>query len=254
MIKKMNQYRDFAFVYDELMDNVDYDGWVEYIENIIKNENAQVKNILELACGTGNLTIPLTKKEYDIAGIDISEEMLQVAREKGEEEDVQLVLLQQDISELEFDIDNLDCILCACDGFNYVTNDEGIEHVFSKAHELLKDKGIFIFDISSYYKLSTILGNNIHGENRKDIAYIWQNYFDEESSMIEMELAFFVEDENEEGRFDRFEETHLQRAYKEEEMKSMLTKAGFEDIKVYGDFTFEAPKENTERLFFVCRK
>ena len=69
----MNQYKDFAFVYDELMNEVDYDGWVDYIENIIKNEGAQVKNILELACGTGNLTIPLTKKNYDIAGIDISE-------------------------------------------------------------------------------------------------------------------------------------------------------------------------------------
>ena len=78
----MEQYRDFAFVYDELMNEVDYNGWVKYIEDIIKNENAQVQNILELACGTGNLTIPLTKKNYDIAGIDISEEMLSVAREE----------------------------------------------------------------------------------------------------------------------------------------------------------------------------
>jgi len=89
----MDQYRDFAFIYDELMNEVDYDGWVKYIEDIIKNENVKVQNILELACGTGNLTIPLTKKNYDIAGIDISEEMLSVAREKAEKEDVELVLL-----------------------------------------------------------------------------------------------------------------------------------------------------------------
>ena len=98
----MEQYKDFAFVYDELMNEVDYNGWVKYIEDIIKNENAQVQNILELACGTGNLTIPLTKKNYDIAGIDISEEMLSVAREKAEKEGVELVLLQQDIAELDF--------------------------------------------------------------------------------------------------------------------------------------------------------
>ena len=82
----MNQYSDFAFVYDELMNEVDYDNWVKYIEDIIKSENVEVQNILELACGTGNLTIPLTKKNYDIAAIDISEEMLQVAREKAEKE------------------------------------------------------------------------------------------------------------------------------------------------------------------------
>ena len=122
----MNQYKDFAFVYDELMNEVDYDGWVDYIENIIKSEGSKVKNILELACGTGNLTIPLTKKNYDIAGIDISEEMLSVAREKGEEEGVELVLLQQDIAELDFDVPNLDCILCDCDGFNYITYDEDL--------------------------------------------------------------------------------------------------------------------------------
>jgi len=153
----MEQYKDFAFIYDELMNEVDYNGWVENIENIIKNENAQVQNILELACGTGNLTIPLTKKNYDIAGIDISEEMLSVAREKAEKEGVELVLLQQDIAELDFDVPNLDCILCACDGFNYLTYDDELESVFEKSYELLKNDGIFIFDISSYYKLSTIL-------------------------------------------------------------------------------------------------
>ena len=153
----MNQYKDFAFIYDELMNEVDYNGWVEYIENIIKNENVQVQNILELACGTGNLTIPLTKKKYDIAGIDISDQMLSVAREKAEKEGVELVLLQQDIAELDFDVTNLDCVLCACDGFNYVTYDDELESAFAKTYELLKPGGIFIFDISSHYKLSKIL-------------------------------------------------------------------------------------------------
>lgn len=248
----MDQYRDFAFVYDELMNEVDYNGWVKYIEDIIKNENAKVQNILELACGTGNLTIPLTKKNYDIAGIDISEEMLSVAREKAEKEGVELVLLQQDIAQLDFDITNLDCVLCACDGFNYITYDDDLENVFTKTYELLKEDGIFIFDISSFYKLSTILGNNMYGENRDDIAYMWQNYFDDEENLVEMELAFFIKDEFE--KFERFEEVHQQRAYTEDEILDMLKSSGFKNIKVYGDFTFEAPKQDSQRIFFVCKK
>lgn len=248
----MDQYRDFAFIYDELMNEVDYNGWVKYIEDIIKNENAKVQNILELACGTGNLTIPLTKKNYDIAGIDISEEMLSVAREKAEKEGVELVLLQQDIAQLDFDITNLDCVLCACDGFNYITYDDDLENVFTKTYELLKEDGIFIFDISSFYKLSTILGNNMYGENRDDIAYMWQNYFDDEENLVEMELAFFIKDENE--KFERFEEVHQQRAYTEDEILDMLKSSGFKNIKVYGDFTFEAPKQDSQRIFFVCKK
>lgn len=248
----MEQYSDFAFIYDELMNDVDYNKWVEYIEEIIKNKDVKVQNILELACGTGNLTIPLTKKNYDIAGIDISDQMLSVAREKAEKQGVELVLLQQDIAELDFDVTNLDCVLCACDGYNYVTYDDELENSFKKSHELLKTGGIFIFDISSHYKLSTILGNNMHGENREDISYLWQNYFDDEQNLIEMELAFFVKDEN--GKFDKFEEVHHQRAYKQDEIIESLQIAGFNDIKVYGDFTFEAPKKDSERLFFVCKK
>jgi ubiquinone/menaquinone biosynthesis C-methylase UbiE len=248
----MDQYRDFAFIYDELMNEVDYNGWVKYIEDIIKNENAKVQNILELACGTGNLTIPLTKKNYDIAGIDISEEMLSVAREKAEKEGVELVLLQQDIAQLDFEITNLDCVLCACDGFNYITYDDDLENVFTKTYELLKEDGIFIFDISSFYKLSTILGNNMYGENRDDIAYMWQNYFDDEENLVEMELAFFIKDEFE--KFERFEEVHQQRAYTEEEILDMLKSSGFKNTKVYGDFTFEAPKQDSQRIFFVCKK
>ncbi|WP_270941607.1 class I SAM-dependent DNA methyltransferase [Romboutsia lituseburensis] len=248
----MEQYSDFAFIYDELMNDVDYNGWIKYIEEIIEKENVKVQNILELACGTGNLTIPLTKKNYDIAGIDISDQMLNVAREKAEKEGVELVLLQQDIAELDFDVTNLDCILCACDGFNYITYDDDLENVFAKSHELLKDGGLFIFDISSHYKLSTILGNNMHGENREDISYLWQNYFDDEQNLIEMELAFFVKDAN--GKFDKFEEVHQQRAYTEDEIIESLQISGFTDIKVYGDFTFEKPKKNSERIFFVCKK
>ena len=174
------------------------------------------------------------------------------AREKAEKEGVELVLLQQDIAELDFDVPNLDCILCACDGFNYLTYDDELESVFEKSYELLKDDGVFIFDISSYYKLSTILGNNMYGENREDVAYMWQNYFDSEENVVEMELAFFIKEED--GRFTRFEEVHQQRAYTEKEVLKMLKKAGFTNVKTYGDFTFEDPKEDSERIFFVCKK
>lgn len=248
----MEQYSDFAFIYDELMNEVDYNEWVEYIEKIIEKENTKVKNILELACGTGNLTIPLTKKNYDIAGIDISDEMLSVAKQKAEREGIELVLLQQDITELDFEITNLDCVLCACDGFNYITYDEDLENVFEKSYELLREDGLFIFDISSYYKLSSILGNNMYGENREEISYMWQNYFDEDENLVEMELAFFVKDEN--GKFDKFEEVHQQRAYTQEEITEMLKSVGFNSIKIYSDFTFESPNKESERIFFVCKK
>ncbi len=109
-----------------------------------------------------------------------------------------------------------------------------------------------MFDISSYYKLANILGGNIYGENREEVSYLWQNYFDDEENLLEMELAFFIKGED--NRYDKFEEVHQQRAYTEEEIIEMLTESGFKNVKVYGDFTFDKPKEDSERIFFVCKK
>lgn len=254
----MEQYGSFAYIYDELMDDVDYDNWVGHIEKIIEKKGAKVKNILELACGTGNITIPLAKKGYDIAGIDISEEMLEVALGKSEETGVGLVLLQQDITELDFDLYDLDCILCACDGFNYITSQKDLEKVFKKSYELLKKGGIIIFDISSYHKISHILGNNFMGESREEISYMWTNYYDKESKLIEMELDFFVkieaEDDLEDNLYERYKEVHRQRAYSQEEIEKMLGEVGFGSIESFGDFTFENPRENAERIFFAAIK
>ncbi|SHJ84160.1 class I SAM-dependent DNA methyltransferase [Tepidibacter formicigenes] len=245
------QYESFAFIYDKLMDNVDYGMWINYIENIIKRENVIVKNILELACGTGNLTIPLAQKGYDIVGIDISEEMLDVAKQKCLEEEIDVVFLNQDMRELDFEIYDLDCVLCACDGFNYILEEEELKNIFENVYKLLKEEGIFIFDISSYFKMSNILSNNTFGENREDIAYIWQNYFDEEENIVEMDLAFFIRN----GKyFEKFEETHYQRAYNNEEILDILKHTGFNNIKVYKDFTFLQADEESERVFFVCKK
>ncbi|OPJ56425.1 class I SAM-dependent DNA methyltransferase [Alkalithermobacter paradoxus] len=247
----MNQYEDFAFIYDELMNEVDYNEWTNYIESIYKKENVKVKNILELACGTGNLTIPLAKRGYNVVGIDISEEMLSIAREKINKEGLDIVLLNQDMTQLDFDVYDMDCVLCGCDGFNYILDDVQLEELFIKVYSILKEEGLFVFDISSYFKLSNILHNNTFGENREDIAYIWENYFDENENLVEMNLAFFVKEDD---KFKRFEETHYQRAYTNEEIVMLLKNANFKDIKVYKDFTFQRDDGEGERVFFIAKK
>lgn len=254
----MSQYGNFAYIYDDLMDDVDYDLWVRHIEELIEFNKVEVKNILELACGTGNITLPLAAKGYDIAGIDISEEMLDVAFNKSQEKNIPLVLLQQDIVELDFEIYDLDCVLCACDGFNYISSIEDLEKVFKKIYAQLKEGGIFLFDISSFNKISHILGNNFMGESREELSYMWTNYYDEESCLLEMDLDFFVkievEDDEEDNLYEKYSEKHIQRAYKIDEILKLLSKAGFKQYRAFGDFTMEVPKKDSERIFFTAIK
>ena len=254
----MDQYGSFAYIYDQLMDDVDYGAWVDYIEKLIGLSGSKVKNILELACGTGNITLNLARRGYDVAGLDISEEMLDVAREKSEVEGTPLILLNQDMTQLDFDLYDLDCVLCACDGINYITDLRDMKNLFAKIYGLLKLGGVFIFDISSYYKLSNILGNNFMGEAREDISYMWTNYYDDETQLLKMDLDFFVKIEAEDGQednlYERYSEVHLQRAHKVEEVTRLLNDVGFDSVGIYGDFDVKNVDKKTERIFFVVKK
>jgi len=247
----MNQYSDFAYVYDRLMEDVDYLGWVEYILKIFNREGISPKKLLELACGTGSITIPLSRKGYELTAVDISEDMLSVAANKASEAQEKIMFIQQDMRELELEGEDFDSVLCLCDGINYITEDEELRAVFDSIYGLLKQEGIFVFDVSSYYKLKNILGANTYGENFGDLCYLWENYFDEATNTVEMDLTFFIQ---EGALFRKIEEFHLQRAYLIEEIVEILKFAGFSSISTFDAFSFYKPNNKSERIFFVVKK
>lgn len=246
----MEAYSGFAEVYDFLMRDVDYNGWVNYIEKIFRKKNFNPHTILEIACGTGNITNKLAKRGYDVVGIDKSTEMLTFAKNKAYDLGADVKYLNQDMRELDYN-KNVDSILCLCDGINYILEKQELMTVLKKVYSLLKEGGLFIFDISSYYKLSQILGSNIYAENFENVSYIWENYFDEEESICELNLTIF---KRKNKLFERYQECHYQRAYKTEEILNALKKSGFKNISCYKSFTFEDINYEDNRLNFVCEK
>ena len=175
----MKAYTYLPMIYDDMMQEIDYDMWLEYLVNLIKKQGSDVKNILELGCGTGNITLKLLENGYEIVGIDYSDEMLEIAREKTLEYDSKVFFLSQDITELDLDIYEIDCVIAVNDTFNYILENNELKDIFKYIYDRLKKGGAFVFDISSFYKLSVILGNNTFGETQEDKAYIWENFYDE---------------------------------------------------------------------------
>src|SRR5690606_19380590 len=115
----------------------------------------------------------------------------------------------------------------------------------------LNENGVFIFDISSYYKISTILGNNTYAENYEDVSYIWENFFDEETNICDFDLTIFLR----KGElFERFQENHKQRAYKNNEILNLLKYASFNKIEIFQDFTFNNVDNTAERINYICQK
>lgn len=243
----MKAYSDFAVLYDELMNDIDYEKWFHYIESIFKEYNKSPKTILEMACGTGNLTEFFCKAKYKVTCFDLSEDMLTVAYEKlGNYKNVKV--LRQDMTNLSLGKNKFDVVVSACDSINYITDSEDLLKVFKNAYDHLEEGGLFIFDINSYYKLRNIIGENIFIQDTDDIFYVWDNEFIEEEDICNFYLTFFVkEDDN----YNRFDETHKERAYKNEEIVGKLQKANFKNINMYDGFNFSEVTHDSERVFFV---
>ena len=242
----MAQYQDFAYVYDRLMhEDIDYDRWCDYIENLFTFHGVSPDTLCELACGTGNITCRMEKRGYKITASDISRDMLAIASEKLE--DAELVC--SDMSKLSLP-EKYDAFLCMIDGLNYVITPKAVLETFKNAKKHLNDGGVFIFDISSQYKLKNILGNETFIHSDYDVFYSWQNRFLEKYNLSDMLLNFFVRNGD---VYERFEERHLQRGWTEKELVLMLKKAGFTEISVYDELTFDVPSPESERIIFVCK-
>ncbi|MBQ7039136.1 MAG: class I SAM-dependent methyltransferase [Clostridia bacterium] len=243
----MEIYQDFAEVYDALTEDVTYEKTVEYLEQIFKKHyDKKPKLMLELACGTGSITKLLSEKGYDMIGVDLSEEMLNVAREKCDEG---VLLLNQDMTEFEL-YGTVDVIMCLLDSVNYITEPEKLQKMFRLAENYLEYGGLFVFDINSSYKLKNVIAENTFIRETENIYSVWEN--EQEPPFVNFILNFFVE--NTDGSYERFYEEHTERIYEQDEIVSMLKKAGFENIKVYSENSFDAPDNTTERIYFVANK
>ena len=242
----MVQYQDFAYIYDRLMhEDIDYDKWCDYIENLFTLHGVSPDTLCELACGTGNMTCRMERRGYEITASDISSDMLSIASEKLE--DTELVC--SDMSKLELS-GKYDAFLCMIDGLNYVITPKAVINTFKNVKKHLNDDGVFVFDVSSLYKLKNILGNETFIHSDYDVFYSWQNRFIEKYNFSDMLLNFFVRNGD---MYERFEERHLQRGWGEDELTKMLKIAGFTEISVYNELTFDKPTPECERIVFVCK-
>ena len=247
----MNSYTKFAHLYDSLMNSdVDYEKWADYIENLFDKYEKHPNLVCDLACGTGNITLPLSRRGYEMIGVDRSFDMLSIAREKAQDMGLDAMFLQQDLKNLDL-YGSCDAFLCMIDGFNYILNPNTLYKIAKRIKTcFLEPDGIFVFDLSSRYKLCNFIGNNTFVHDGDDIFYAWENKYYENTKMCEMYLNFFVKS----GKgYQRFGERHLQHAYTEDEIKKIFLSAGFSQVDSFSPLTFDKPKADDMRIVYVAK-
>lgn len=243
----MEAYTSFAQVYDMFMDNVPYDEWGEYISNVFKENGIKEGVIVDLGCGTGKLSRYMAKKGYDMIGIDMSMDMLEIAMDNEEEN---ILYLMQDMRELEL-FDKADGIFCACDSLNYIIEECDLLRVFENVGEYLNPDGIFVFDMNTQYKYEELLDEYTFAENRDDGSFIWENYYDREEMINEYYLTLFIK----EGElFRKYSEIHYQKCYTLDTVKKLLKEAGFEIMGIYDGYTKDELKPDSDRMSVIARK
>ena len=244
-------YESFARVYDTFMDNVPYEEWCKYLHTLLKKYGIEEGLVLELGCGTGSMTELLAGLGYDMIGVDNSVEMLEIAMEKREQSGHDILYLMQDMREFEL-YGTVRAVVSVCDSMNYITQEDDLLTVFKLVNNYLDPNGVFIFDLNTVYKYEELLGERTIAENREESSFIWENWYNPDTQINEYDLTLFIE--NTDGLYEKYEETHYQRAYTLEKIKGLLAQAGLKLEAVYDAFTQDAPKEESERVYFVARE
>lgn len=246
------QYSNLAGVYDALNTGCDYSALCDYLAKEIKeNEKSNTELVLDLACGTGKLTLMLRDRGYDMTGIDLSEDMLSVARESCYEKGVTDVLwLCQNMMDFEL-YGTVDACVCCLDSINYLTRISDVKKCFSLVYNYLIPDGVFVFDVNTPHRFKNVYGNNAYILEDEGSFCAWQNEYCEKSGICRFYLSIFTE--NEDGTYTRNDELQKEKCYTRKQLEKALIDTGFEILGVYGDLNHSPATESDEKWYFTVR-
>ena len=288
----MDMYTGFAGIYDEFMDNIPYERIVEDLLSLMNDYGISPKDgpVVELGCGTGTITRAVADRGYHIIGVDLSEEMLNVAWQQETETEADLEFpeeaeAEEDIGfseeveeDTEFseeetgfplhggrilyscqDITKLDLegrysfVFALSDTMNYLTEDGDFLQALRNVRECLSDGGRFVFDLKTEYLYAEEMGDRTIVDSREDATLIWENTYDPEEHINEYALTMFQKKEPS-GLYEKFEEYHYQRAYTKEEVFEAAKQAGLTAEAYFEAYTHKDVSEKTERVYVILRK
>ncbi len=242
-------YSECAYSYDILMQNVDYQKRTDYLYSLFEKFDRAPTLMLDLACGTGEFSNRFANKGVSVIGVDISYDMLSIAREKSAEQQNDILYLCQDAAELDL-YGTVDGAICCLDSLNHITDYGDFCSAIARVSLFLEKDRLFIFDLNTEYKHSCVLGNNTFVIDTNDVYCVWQNEY-QGNNTVEINLDFFTREDN---VYLRTGESFCERAYTSAEIENALNKAGLKTEAIYEEMSQNKPCDTTQRVVYVTRK
>ena len=245
----MDAYRELAVSYDRLTNDVDYEATVDFYWQLLDREGLTPRTVVDLACGTGSVTLLLAQKGLQTTGVDMSPEMLCMATQKAEELNNRPMFVCQKLQELRLPR-GVDLAVCALDSLDYVTDPKDCQEAIRRVYKYLNPGGCFIFDVNTPEKLKAMDGQVFLDED-DDVYCVWRGEFDEDTNICTYWMDLFQRDGN---VWNRSYEEHREYAYSAQQLVSYLKAAGFTGIEVFGDRKLTPPQAGEQRIYLKARK
>ena len=249
-------------IYDRLADVYDRGGWESYsrrmfpyLEKVLRRYRFQKKNVAELACGTGTLAIALCREGFQVVGVDRSEAMLRVARDKARQAGAEVTFLKQDIRRLSLDRP-VDLATCFFDSMNYLLSYGDLVKTFCRVQQALNPGGLFVFDMNTAAGLASRWDAHDGSRDLGDVAIIGSSQFDPRAMLGTIRITVFrkLTSEGVSSLFEKFSEVHTERAYSDDEVRSALEEGRLRPLASYDCMTFRKPGKDTGRILYEARK
>lgn len=241
----------FAAFYDDLLGAVDYGAKADFFLGLIARYRDRCQLILDLACGTGSLSVELAARGKEVIGVDASPEMLSQAREKSGECQPPVLYLCQEMEELDL-YGTVDAAICMLDSLNHLEGEEALGQALHRLQYFVEPGGLFLFDMNTPYKHREVLGDNTFVYDTDQVYCVWQNTWSPEEGAVDIDLDFFIPDEK--GCYHREMESFREYSYPVETVRRLLEENHFQLLEVQGDYTGKAPGPREERLVYVARR
>ncbi len=242
-------YAEFSRFYDSLMKNADYEKRADYYEELLKRNGVSGGILLDLGCGTGEMSSLMAQKGFSVIGVDVSVDMLMAAREKAALKGQDILFLNQDMTALDL-YGTVNATVSVMDCINHLSCFEDVKKTFAAVSLFTEPGGVFAFDVNTVYKHRFVLADNTFVYDNDDVYCVWQNSANEDDS-VDVYLDFF---EKSGDKYVRTGENFTERAYPLEMIAAALDESGFEVTGIYDDMTFENAGEKSEKAVFTARK
>lgn len=249
-------YNILADYYDCLQEGMDPEQWADYIHALAtkycqsggEGEDGN-KILVDLGCGSGIITAEIASKYgYEAIGIDRSDCMLDMARERSGD----VLWLNQDITEYEL-FGAADVFISTLDTVNHILEPDDIGKIFKSFANYMAPGGVFIFDAGTEKHFRETLGNNVFFQDYEDFTLLWDNDYNEEEGVSTSSMTLFYSEDGGET-YGRVDGEIVEKYYPEVLFRHLGQKYGMELVDVLGELSFDAPKADDERVFFVFRK